>query len=464
MKGVRVLTSLVAVLASGSMTSAQCPEFSPLRVLNEYSQDDGDAFDDRPALASSNGGRALAVWRTFYDISGTSGADSEIVFTLSDDSGVTWNSSSFLNTDAATDTRNDDSPRVATDDGGVWVTIWQSELVTTPTSPLDSDILFSRSVDYGASWSAPAILTSNMTADSAYDAEADIATDGNGTWIVVWHSLQTSVDGMQIGSDDDILCSVSTDNGLSWSDTQVVNTDAASDSAIDRRVSIVPLGNSTFAVAWDSASRSGGDADLYLARTTDGGSSWSAPAPINTDYSMSGNDYGVKLTVGSSGPVGALWYSDNPRLSTGSDFDIFLARSTDAGVTWSDPAVVNSNATTDSGEDAFPFVKAGTGGGWFAVWRTKDTLGGTIGADNDMLFACSQDSGSSWSQLQTLNDAGNDLTATDGAAATLTFVQGNWIIGWNSGWDPISETVGDFDIHYRTTAALPIDLDVFIID
>ena len=57
-------------------------------------------------------------------------------------------------------------------------------------------------------------------------------------------------------------------------------------------------------------------------------------------------------------------------------------------------ATLNTNAATDSGgEDWFPQVASDGAGNWVAVWYSGDSLGGTIGTDNDILVARSSDDG-----------------------------------------------------------------------
>jgi len=63
---------------------------------------------------------------------------------------------------------------------------------------------------------------------------------------------------------------------------------------------------------------------------------------------------------------------------------------TDNVATWTAPAALNTNAATDSGWDWGPQVTTDGGGNWVAVWRSTDTLGGTIGTDDDILFSCSE--------------------------------------------------------------------------
>jgi hypothetical protein len=49
--------------------------------------------------------------------------------------------------------------------------------------------------------------------------------------------------------------------------------------------------------------------------------------------------------------------SDGDLTGAGTDDDIFFSRSAYDGMTWSDPKLLNSNGTGDSGDDQFAYVE-----------------------------------------------------------------------------------------------------------
>ncbi|HVP11635.1 MAG TPA: thrombospondin type 3 repeat-containing protein, partial [Phycisphaerae bacterium] len=51
------------------------------------------------------------------------------------------------------------------------------------------------------------------------------------------------------------------------------------------------------------------------------------------------------------------------------------------------PAMLNTNAATDSGDDDAPQVTTDGHGHWVTAWFSFDTLSGTIGGDSDILMA-----------------------------------------------------------------------------
>ena len=136
---------------------------------------------------------------------------------------------------------------------------------------------------------------------------------------------------------------------------------------------------------------SGMDHDILVARSTDGGQTWTDPAPLNTNAgSDSGWDSSPQVTTDGLRNWVAVWQTDDSLGGTiGEDWDILVARSTDNGQTWTDPAPFNTNAGSDSGWDNSPKVTADGMGNWVAVWGSGDSLGATIGTDGDIAFATS---------------------------------------------------------------------------
>src|SRR6185369_3357766 len=136
-------------------------------------------------------------------------------------------------------------------------------------------------------------------------------------------------------------------------------------------------GAGTWVAVWQSYDSLGGtigtDVDILTARSTDGGVTWSAPVPLNTNAAVdAGSDYFPQVTTDGSVWV-AVWFSTDSLGGTiGGDVDILTARSTDGGITWSDPAPLDTNAAGDSGDDYSPQVTTDGHGTWLATWTSYD--------------------------------------------------------------------------------------------
>ena len=407
--------------------------------------------DIEPHITTDGSGNWLAVWAgnelpvNEYDI----------FVAHSMDNGATWTAPAPLNTNAAEDEGFDFAPRIATDGSGNWVAVWHSDDPLGDPRAADIDILVAHSTNQGATWSNPLSLNSNASIDIGPDGFPSIATDGSSNWLVVW----TSFDDLAgtIGIDGDILAASSTNNGATWSDLVLLNTNAATDGDFDddQKPHVATDGLGNWVAVWQSNTTLGGtighDDDILVARSTDKGESWTAPAPLNTNAATdNGNDGNSHIATDGAGNWVVVWQSNNTFDGTiGFDRDILVARSTDNGATWTDPAPLNTNAATDGNfgvDDEVPQIATDGWGNWVATWTTSNDLGGTIGTDPDILVARSTDTGATWTDPVPLNnnaatDSGGDFDsrlATDGA--------GNWVVVWTSSDDLGGTIGGDPDI------------------
>ena len=337
---------------------------------------------------------------------------------------VTWfGPPEALNTNAGSDSTADSSPQVTTDGAGNWVAVWISADTLGGTIGTDADIFVSRSADAGGTWTAPAPLNTNAGSDSGKDDCAQVTTDALGNWVAVWHSRDSL--GGTIGTDSDILVSRSADAGVTWTAPAPLNANAGSDSGWDGwdlhpQVTTDGVGN--WVAVWESNTTLGGtigaDNDILVSRSTNAGGTWTAPAPLNTNAaSDSGPDWYPQVTTDGAGNWVAGWYShDSLGRTIGTDDDILVSRSADAGGTWTDPAPLNTNAGSDSGNDRYLQVTTDGAGNWVAVWFSTDSLSGTIGTDNDILFATAFDD-----RVHIYGTAGDDVIEfdTDGTTHTI---------------------------------------------
>jgi hypothetical protein len=133
----------------------------------------------------------------------------------------------------------------------------------------------------------------------------------------------------------------------------------------------------------------GTEGDIVFSRSANNGQSWSPAAPLNSNAATdSGVDAFPDLATDGTGQWVAAWTSaDSLGNTIGTDNDILIARSGNNGATWNAPTPLNINAATDSGTDDFPRIACDLNGRFMAVWESRDTLGNTIGTDRDVLCA-----------------------------------------------------------------------------
>jgi hypothetical protein len=218
-----------------------------------------EAFDFQPAVVTDGAGHWVAVWSSC----GTLGPDCDILAARSTDNGATWTSPKAINTDAATDTGDDQRPQIATDGAGHWVAVWEfSDFFGDVT-----DILVARSADNGETWTPPQVL--NVDEDATLgDGEPSVATDRGGHWVAVW--THEFVDFNSSESLETIYVARSTDNGATWTAPQVLSPRAGA-----RNATVKTNNGGLWVAAWNAfCDDDGGVTNIGIASSTDDGATW----------------------------------------------------------------------------------------------------------------------------------------------------------------------------------------------
>lgn len=393
----RLVVGVCAVLAVATPLGAHT--FGPDVPLQADAR-----YDSHARVAADGAGRLVAVWAA----GGVFGYDLDLLVARSDDAGAHWTPSAVLNADAATDGEyaSDRFPEIATD-GQTWLVVWSGEF---------SGIRCARSTDGGVTWSAPLTIH-----DPEIHAFVHVATDGHGTWVVAW-------DANGFGG---ITASRSTDGGLTWSAPFALAPYAPQTYA--SRPRIAADGTGAWVATWSSYAHLGGgqftDRDLVMVRSTDGGASWSAPVPLNvTAATDSGMDTAVHLIAAPNGTWLASWVSTESFGGPATGYRVFVARSTDRGLTWSFPQPIESRTVGGISHETEPKLACDGRGTCLIAMQ---------GASLKVYTSASLDDGVTWSDplLVSAWTGWNPSAATDRA--------GTWIVTWNA---PRAST-GDDDIH-----------------
>ena len=130
---------------------------------------------------------------------------------------------------------------------GAWIAAWEDEHPPAEYG-IDSEIFYARSTNNGQDWNAPQPLGAYARVDGSSDGDPSLAVSSDGQVLAVWASHDSL--GGTIGTDGDIVSSVSTDDGLTWSSPQPVDPGAASDDRRDEGPTVVSSSPGRWTVAW----------------------------------------------------------------------------------------------------------------------------------------------------------------------------------------------------------------------
>lgn len=401
------------------------------QVLNTSTTSDV-RFDSSLSIASNGSGTCLAAWCS----NTTTGVDFDVRLSRSTNNGVTWSAPTVINTKTPGSTSLEDAAVVAPGTAGTWLAAWGSEDTISGSIGDDYDILFSRSIDNGVTWAPATALNTNAAGDLYSDSNPCLASDTSGTIIAAWEAYKLVFPNSQEGFGD-IRFARSTNNGTSWTSPIALSTSGSTDVRFDENVSVATDKVGRWIAVWQSAHQVGdgygSDWDLFYSRSTDNGSNWSALAPLNTNAATdSGNDMNPRVATDGLGNWIAVWASDDSLGGTiGSDDDILFSRSINNGATWSAPAALNNNAASDTGNDSAPFIIY-SGGKFVVVWNSTDRLGGSYPVDSDIMTASSTNGGATWTSPALLNTNATTDSIEDVGPVIAGDNAGNLTVGWRT--------------------------------
>ena len=234
-------------------------------------------------------------------------------------------------------------PHLAVDprDANHLVGVWQQDRWSNGSSRGD---VTGVSFDGGLTWTLSQAPFSNCTGGNATnggdylratDPWVAFAPDGTVHQI----SLSTSGGEFAAGSANAVLASRSADGGRTWSNPVTLLRDGASGFNDKETLSADPTDARFVYAVWDRITRGAGGPS-WFARTTDGGASWE-PARVIYDPGPSAQTIANLIRVLPDGTLVDmyLWLRGDAAVT---DARVEVIRSTDRGVTWSQPITISA--------------------------------------------------------------------------------------------------------------------------
>jgi hypothetical protein len=259
--------------------------------------------------------------------------------------------------------------------------------------------------DLGLNWSIAATVTNNQTGDKGTIAlDYSNQSSYKGRVYLAWVDLQTNPSA--------VFTSYSTDEGVSWSNPQVINPNPPL-----RCVggSITTASDGTVYATWSGITLVSPFIEDYagLAKSTNGGFTWSAQQNIFDMNGISGtlpskgnikvNGLPQVVVDNSEGTRDGWIYivtTEKNISPAGSDPDIILHRSTNGGVTWSQGIRVNQDAINNGKIQYFPYIEVDNQGGIDILFHDDRN---TTSDSTDIFLTRSLDGGNTWKEFSLNN-------------------------------------------------------------
>ncbi|MCX8057327.1 MAG: exo-alpha-sialidase [Ignavibacteria bacterium] len=264
-----------------------------------------------------------------------------IVVQKSTNKGITWSSGVGIGYNPPT--RNQDKEWLAVD----WTNspyrnyiyvAWTEFDSYGSSNPLDSTrILFSRSTDGGLTWSAPVRVSDKGgdCIDEDNTVEGAVPAVGpNGEVYLAWAGplglvFDKSTNGGLTWGVDKVITSIP--GGWDFSVPGIYRCNGLPITACD--ISNSPYRGNIY-VNWSDQRNGTNNTDIFFVKSTDGGNTWSAPKKVNQDNTQTHQFFTWMTVDPATGYIYIVYY--DRRNYTDNRTDVYLARSTDGGETFTE--------------------------------------------------------------------------------------------------------------------------------
>ena len=305
--------------------------------------------------------------------------NTDIYFARSTDGGQSFDPAVLVGDD---ETFFANAPKIAADNSGNIYVVWHDNRTGNSW-----DVYLSKSEDGGGSF-LPSVRVNNHVS-SAYQYEPDLAVDSSGNIYVSWNRYYYDADLEQW--DYDVVMAKSTNRGATFGTHVKVNDG----SDWQYKSSIKVGGSGNVYVTWTDR-RNRGISDVYFAKSTDGGDSFSANVQVN-HYTEQSQGY-PEMALDEDEVIYIVW-NDSRNLYKKNGRDVFMARSLDKGDSFEPEIKINDAKIPAAFEYFYPTITAWGKGHVAVAWEDKRE--GTY----DVYLTRSDNGGSSFRPSWRLNSA-----------------------------------------------------------
>jgi hypothetical protein len=276
-------------------------------------------------------------------------------------------------------------PRFSADGGGNIYLVWEEARTLQ-----DFLIYFNRSSDWGKTWAdQPVILNPNR--EGVYNAQRpQVVTAPNGRIYVLWEQYVVSKDQprlAEINFDLILVFNRSDDYGKTWLPNPIRLNEERSSTILSSGPQLRVDQHGNVYVIWVE-----GDfpetQQLYFARSTDGGATWSLPkVRLDLTSPFKSQLFGPEIRNDGSGHIWVLWQELAP---SPKGWQLLVNRSDDYGKSWLKQAIPITGPVQRGARFRGLSFDADRGGHLYVVWE------GGPGTAQELYLNRSQDFGATW--------------------------------------------------------------------
>lgn len=272
-----------------------------------------------------------------------------IICQKSTDKGITWNNGSGIYKDLPK-VQDKEWATVNPFNNEIYTTWTQFDEYGTSNPEKHSKILFSKSADAGETWSNAVALNevNGNCVDDDLTVEGAVPAVGPGGEIYVsWAGpaglvFDRSLDGGSTWLDNDIYVS-DISGGWTYAIPGLWRCNGLPVTCCDISQGI---NNGTIYINWSDQRNGTDDTDIWLAKSTDGGNTWSAPKRVNDDPPGK-QQFLTWMTIDQAN--GTLWFVFYDRRNyNDNQTDVYLASSKDGGETFINIKISETSFTPKS--------------------------------------------------------------------------------------------------------------------
>ncbi len=195
-------------------------------------------------------------------------------------------------------------------------------------------VAVSVSNDSGATWSA-SVEAQPAGETAAYVSNPVLTPDG--TIYVSWQTQHSTALGFAADADEFNWISRSSDSGATWTSATIakLGLENKASRVNEQRLALDPRDGRTLYQV-DNETIAANDPDIFVQRSTDGGATWSPRVRVNDDPTTVATQQTIpNISVAANGRIDVVWSDRRLAYGTAASHEIFMASSTDGGLTFS---------------------------------------------------------------------------------------------------------------------------------